>query len=401
MSRTRDGSSAQSRSAAADGADKPDEARPSRRILLAVTGLSPQIVTETVYALAVDHAGQTPWIPTEVHLITTTRGADNARLQLLHPASGWFHRLRQDYGLPPIQFDEGSIHLIERPDGTALDDIRDDDDNRLAADTITEWVRRLTQDPDSAVHASIAGGRKTMGFFLGYAMSLYGRAQDRLSHVLVSSPYESSPEFFYPTPQSQVIRRPGSANEVLDAAQARVWLGDIPFVRLRSALPREMRERADIAFAESVRAVQASVAPSLVLDRRQRLVLAGGVPIRLEPADLAFLAWALRRHVEGRPLQRHRRLNQAEARADAQEYLAQYARLGDDPADTDTRTHARLTKDRGLLMGFFDERRSRIKRAFTAALGEGRAQPYLLQRSGARGASEYRFSLDPASVTLR
>ncbi len=320
---------------------------------------------------------------------------------MLHPISGWFHRLRQDYGLPPIHFDESLIHLIERPDGTALDDIRDDEDNRLAADAITQWVRRLTQDPNSAVHASIAGGRKTMGFFLGYAMSLYGRAQDRLSHVLVSSPYESSPDFFYPTPRSQVIRRPGSSNEVLDAAQARVWLGDIPFVRLRAALPREMRERADIAFAESVRAVQASVSPSIVLERGQRLALVGGVPIQLAPADLAFLAWALQRHLEGRPLHRHVRLNQAEARADAEEYLAQYALLGSDPADTDTRTHARLAKDRGLLMGFFDERRSRVKRAFTTALGEGRAQAYLLQRCGPRGSSEYRFTLDPSCITLR
>jgi CRISPR-associated protein (TIGR02584 family) len=32
---------------------------------------------------------------------------------------------------------------------------------------------------------SIAGGRKTMGFYAGYALSLYGRAQDRMSHVLV------------------------------------------------------------------------------------------------------------------------------------------------------------------------------------------------------------------------
>ena len=37
-----------------------------------------------------------------------------------------------------------------------------------------------------------------MGFYLGYAFSLYARPQDRLSHVLVSSPFESHPEFFYP-----------------------------------------------------------------------------------------------------------------------------------------------------------------------------------------------------------
>ena len=40
-----------------------------RRILLAVTGLSPQVVTETLYALALE--GGHERMPTEVHLVTT------------------------------------------------------------------------------------------------------------------------------------------------------------------------------------------------------------------------------------------------------------------------------------------------------------------------------------------
>lgn len=57
-----------------------------RRILLAVTGLSPQIVTETVYALAIK---QTPaFVPTEIHLITTGKGAEHARLNLLSDSIG-------------------------------------------------------------------------------------------------------------------------------------------------------------------------------------------------------------------------------------------------------------------------------------------------------------------------
>ena len=39
------------------------------RTLLCVTGLSPQVVTETLYALAV--AQQPAWIPDEVHIVTT------------------------------------------------------------------------------------------------------------------------------------------------------------------------------------------------------------------------------------------------------------------------------------------------------------------------------------------
>ncbi|HNU20229.1 MAG TPA: CRISPR-associated ring nuclease, partial [Hydrogenophilus thermoluteolus] len=51
----------------------------SRRILLAVSGLTPQIVTETLYALI--HQPQ-PFVPTEIHLITTLEGAKRAKLAL-------------------------------------------------------------------------------------------------------------------------------------------------------------------------------------------------------------------------------------------------------------------------------------------------------------------------------
>jgi len=169
-----------------------------RRILLAVTGLSPQIVTETLYALAC--RSETPWVPHEVHLITTATGRREAELNLLADQKprgepGWFHRLRDDYSLPPICFDTDCIHVLGDAAGTALDDIRTPADNERAADFITEIVRQLTGDEHSELHVSIAGGRKTMGYYLGYALSLFGRAQDRLSHVLVSEPFENNREF--------------------------------------------------------------------------------------------------------------------------------------------------------------------------------------------------------------
>ena len=43
-----------------------------------------------------------------------------------------------------------------------------------------------------------------MGYYLGYALSLFGRSQDRLSHVLVSDGYEGHPEFYYPSKNSKV-----------------------------------------------------------------------------------------------------------------------------------------------------------------------------------------------------
>ena len=142
----------------------------SRRILLAVTGLSPQVVTETLYALAVRGENvDARFIPTEIHLLTTQKGRQLARASLLHPDGGQFHALCKDYpqiGAP--LFDERHIHVIRRPDGADLEDIRTPEENAAAADAITARVADLTQDAEAQLHVSIAGGRKTMGFYLGY-----------------------------------------------------------------------------------------------------------------------------------------------------------------------------------------------------------------------------------------
>lgn len=102
-----------------------------RRILLAVTGLSPQIVTETLYALAVDR--DPPFVPTEVHLLTTAEGAERARLSLLSDDPGWFGRLQRDYALPPIAFGPDQVQVLRDESGRELDDIRTLSDNQLAA----------------------------------------------------------------------------------------------------------------------------------------------------------------------------------------------------------------------------------------------------------------------------
>ena len=206
-----------------------------RRVLLAVTGLSPQVVTETLYALAVIEEPR--FVPTEIHLITTARGAERARLELLEGESGWFHRLCRDYGLPPIRFGAENIHTLPDEAGHPLPDIRSRAENTLAADFITAKVAELTQDDTAALHVSLAGGRKTMGYYLGYALSLYGREQDRLSHVLVSGRYENHPLFFYPTPYFHRIHAQPD-QEPLDTSKAEVVLADIPFVRLRKEIGR-------------------------------------------------------------------------------------------------------------------------------------------------------------------
>lgn len=118
--------------------------------LLAVTGLSPQVVTETLYALAV--ARRPAFVPTEIQLLTTAEGAERVGLSLLSPDPGWFARLLRDYALPPIAFGSANIHVLRDVADHALNDIRTLAENERAADVITGQVRSLTTDPDSALH---------------------------------------------------------------------------------------------------------------------------------------------------------------------------------------------------------------------------------------------------------
>jgi len=259
-----------------------------RRILLAVTGLTPQVVTETLYALAC--RAQSPWVPDEIHLITTATGAENARLNLLLPG-GWFHRLCADYQLPAIDFLVENIHILTDAAGRALDDIRTPEQNTLAADFITETVRRLTETADSELHVSIAGGRKTMGYYLGYALSLYGRPQDRLSHVLVSDPYETNREFYYPTPYDHPIHSKRGDKEItVDARNAQVDLAEIPFVSLRHGLPEALLT-GRASFRATVEAARAAIGPAaLALDPATRKIQAANKTFTLPPAQFALLA---------------------------------------------------------------------------------------------------------------
>jgi CRISPR-associated protein (TIGR02584 family) len=319
-----------------------------RRILLMVTGRSPQVVTETLYALAVDR--RPPFVPTEVHLITTSEGAEDARRSLLSEDPGWFYRLCRDYRLPPIAFDAGHIHILTDGDGRPMADIRTKADNDWAGDFIVGKVRELAEDPEAALHVSLAGGRKTMGFYLGYALSLYGRPQDCLSHVLVAASFESNREFYYPTQ--------------LDAGEAEVTLAEVPFVRMREDLPNSLR-RGKASFKETVEAAQQALEPTrLVIDYLRRGVeVHDGTFLEVRPAELAFLGWLARRRQRGDPPVRipgERRPNP--------EYLKEYMAEAD-LADAREGTGIGAKAQKGMTKAFFEQRKARLKERLEEALG--------------------------------
>lgn len=362
-----------------------------RRILAAVCGLSPQILTETLYALAV--AGEPKFVPTEIHLLTTAEGSHRARLTLLHPETGKFHQLRQDYGLPEIAFDAGNIHVVQDCDGNELDDIRTPEDNERLADHIAQAIRQYTLDPDSALHVSIAGGRKTMGYYAGYALSLFGRQQDRLSHVLVTPDYESHRDFFYPTPYSRIIHT--RDERPLDTAEARVVLAEIPFIRLRDDIPGRLLN-GQAGFSETIDfARRANEPPELVLDRASHELTANGIVVALPPSLFAFYLWVVQRTVlDGKPLPKPDKDNRYGYAAEFQGF---YEATVGDWHDTEKTDEAMRE---GMKPGFFEEKISRINNALESELGARLAQRFRIQNKGKRGRGDYGVELSAEYIHI-
>ncbi|MDR3569702.1 MAG: CRISPR-associated ring nuclease Csm6 [Syntrophobacteraceae bacterium] len=209
-----------------------------RNVLVAVSGQTPAIITETLWALERRFATSVD----EIRVITTTQGLHIIEKRLLG-ANGEFSRFCADYGISPgrIAFSEKNVYVLEGSDGRGLEDIRTGSDNLNAADQvfglISEWCGRKGE----RLLCSVAGGRKTLGIYLAMSLMMCGRARDKLYHVLVTPEFETGvPDFFYPPPVERFFDRfcrgEGQAPEKISSAAAGVELAEIPFLRLREAI---------------------------------------------------------------------------------------------------------------------------------------------------------------------
>lgn len=267
-----------------------------RRILLTLAGHSPAIITETLYALTQQQA----YVPTEIHVITTSSGQEKLISTLLGD-NGVLTRFCNEYGVTMPKFTEAFIHVITDANGAVLHDLQTEADNEAAADFITQKVRELTRDENTSLHVSIAGGRKTMTYYLGYAMSVFGRIQDRMSHVLVDDRYMSA-DFFYPTARSQMVTP--FKGEPFDAKDVEVMLGDLPFIRLRDGLTEDLLRKENTSYSELITIAQCQLNPIKVEVRNNlentrkpwQIFCSGREILDLNNAEIALYIWLLYRH---------------------------------------------------------------------------------------------------------
>jgi len=250
-----------------------------RRILLCSVGLSPQVVTETLHALAFERR----WIPDQLILLTTRKGAEGCRALLLTPQTGALYGFAREWRAPWI---EGLAA------GTRLETVETDAgdlDVDLAAQTFMDRVARILRDicadEDTELHVSLAGGRKPAAAVLALALALFGRERDRLSHVIVPDALVANPAYFYPPANpAPIAARDGG---VLDPSELRVSLFDIPFPRLRPLVDND-DERFECLVSQ---ASEALARPRLLVDCRAATLCWEQRKIPLPPALAAWLAW--------------------------------------------------------------------------------------------------------------
>jgi len=257
-----------------------------KNILLAVTGLSPQVITETLYALHQNNRKVD-----SIHVITTRDGKERLYADLLAGKSGYYFRYLEDYGIEPssINFGHSNVHVVLDEHGNEIPDIIRESDNEHLIKKCLELTFSFTSDPENCVLFSVAGGRKTMSSCLTLAAQMYGRRQDRLYHVLVSPEFESSREFYYPPKQSRSVELRDKNGQPFfkETRYAEVNLIHIPFVSIRDQLsPSLLKEPRD----------PATLMLSLIKEEKYRLtinLISGKVIYKTTELDLMPARMAL------------------------------------------------------------------------------------------------------------
>ena len=271
-----------------------------RTVLVATLGNSPQVVTETLWALMNPKLTETKrppeaaCVPFRTHMIATghiagREGEIRDRITALY----------RQYGHEPPKDGDIVFDVVLDDSGAPLADIRTARDNGFFSRHIAKTVRDYARDENLRIHLSLAGGRKTMSSYALSAAMFYGRPHDEVSHVLVNpSALETHPDFWWPgQPVGEVVRRGRDGKPAMPVStavgEAGVDLVSVPFVPLSPFLPEGSREKATDpgSMARWIRSWQSyKRAGRLVLDFEDRTLSLGEERAELSPKEFTLYA---------------------------------------------------------------------------------------------------------------
>ncbi|WP_164519163.1 CRISPR-associated ring nuclease Csm6 [Pseudoalteromonas rubra] len=305
-----------------------------KQLLLVVADTNIKLIAQTLSALR--HRGQ--HIDT-LKVITTLRG-----YHALHEAAS-DGALAEQLQLGPVEFNLADIQVISDEHGQAMSEPTTAAQHDAMADFITRAIQCECTIASQQVHASLSGARKTLTFFMGYAMSLFARLGDTLSHIL-----------------------PGNTGDPAPA------LVTIPFVRMRDELPAALLDQHS-SYQDVVQSLNTvKNAHQLVLAPQTHSVQLGELITRLRPIDLTFYIWFIKQQIQQQGSVRAPIRNQPEPEY-ANTFIAEYRTLVDwlraDEVEAELRAKT-FCHDTGFGMdaNFFSERKSRIKRSFLSGFGK-------------------------------
>jgi len=247
-----------------------------KNILLAISGLTPQIVTETLFALSI----QKKISIDEIFVITTKRGKTVIEGKDKNPTTPKTSLKKEitnlcrefDIKLPKFTIQRNVI--VAEEESLELYDIRTDKENKLFPNKTAEVIKTLTDKSNTTIHASLSGGRKSMSAHLALILSLFARYQDKLYHIITDEKFEF--KNFYPKSKAEI--------------QA-LTIAEIPFVRLR-ALKNNSLGKMD-SYIDIVEEAQKNLHfltddAKLVINLANKTIFYKGEVIKLETTELAL-----------------------------------------------------------------------------------------------------------------
>lgn len=366
-----------------------------KTFLLAVCGLSPQVITETLYALH-QQGEQIDGI----RVLTTRGGKDACLVSLFRAGDGMFHRYLDEFGLLPTAIDFTPRHVVAvtGEDGIEIDDIASEADNECFLRACMEEAFELTRDSDVRVLFSIAGGRKTMGACLSIAAQCYGRPQDRIYHVLVSPEFEGCRDFFYPPqpPREVEVRTREGKPCLMCTAQAEISLIPMPFFPLRRHLSSALLKGPESPSTLMMSLVR-EVPPELIINLWEGKLVWKGEELDMDAARLSIYALFAEAKKEGdcrrRSCQR------------CSECFLTFGMVGERNEKL-LEIYRRMTTREvsggiaALEVGDFNSYRSKLNRDIKNRFGEYEAGKIALKASGQRPNTRYGIPLAKSQVRI-
>ncbi len=247
-----------------------------KNILLAISGLTPQIVTETIFALYKKY----DIVIDEIFIVTTKRGLevlkgnDKAPNTPKTPFASQVKKLSRHLQIETPKFSLNKNVFIANEESLDIYDIKTDEHNILFPNKVAEMLSKLSNLENSSIHASLSGGRKSMSAHLALVFSLFARNQDKLYHVITEEKFEF--QNFFPITHEE---------------EKALTIAEIPFVRLRSLnapLLKEFKSYSDLVEKAQTRLSLITDASTILVDLSSKKITYKEKSVELTPMQISL-----------------------------------------------------------------------------------------------------------------